>query len=524
MSCPCSLVTGFKASASERQIKGGIEMARIKNRIAAILMSMAMLIAALAPAQLAYAAADNGPVGYVDVIEAVNGGRQVRVAGWAYDPDSPSVSVGVHVYTGGEFGANFTANKESGDVNRAMGVTGSHRFDYTLDVKKSGAVHIYGINVQNSGNGLNNLLSGNNGKNVSLPSSSPSTGNQVPAGAVKTLNGQTFAILYTNTNQGINVQYANYENGKTNIVLDPVNDAQGFQNNERWSFELTDDGASYYIIPIDKPGSVLDLDANGVSSDSARVQIWTRSTANNQRWYVIADGSNYRIASKASWVSSGCNINKTQLLGSKDGKTGTGNQIIASWNIGSSNQVYRLVAPTSGGGSKIQYPVANPSKNNCDTYKNDVTSSPDRYSSFFNREHMAWDYGSNCGTDIFSIADGEVVNASKFSTSYGNRIIVKSTAPNGTVFYTLYAHLNTFAVTSGKVSAGQKIATMGSSGKTGGTQHLHIAVWTGSEFNYSSASGLKQEDRSLGFSIDKATIGSQTFYSIEKLIQTQNLW
>jgi lipoprotein NlpD len=70
-------------------------------------------------------------------------------------------------------------------------------------------------------------------------------------------------------------------------------------------------------------------------------------------------------------------------------------------------------------------------------------------------------YGGNVGDPIYSAADGQVVYAADGLKEYGNLILVKHV--NG--YITAYAHNSKMLVKSGQnVTAGQKIAEMGSSG------------------------------------------------------------
>ena len=99
------------------------------------------------------------PVGAFDILESP-GTQKIRVRGWAFDPDSPSKSIDVHVYIGGEAGTAgveaypITANQTRDDVNRAYGISGKHGFDATITVKKTGnqKVCIYAIDAQSINN------------------------------------------------------------------------------------------------------------------------------------------------------------------------------------------------------------------------------------------------------------------------------------------------------------------------------------------------------------------------------------
>lgn len=72
-------------------------------------------------------------------------------------------------------------------------------------------------------------------------------------------------------------------------------------------------------------------------------------------------------------------------------------------------------------------------------------------------------YGGNVGDPIFAAADGQVVYAADGLKEYGNLVLVRHI--DG--YITAYAHNSKILVKSGQnVTAGQKIAEMGSSGTT----------------------------------------------------------
>ncbi|KGT46313.1 peptidoglycan DD-metalloendopeptidase family protein [Acinetobacter sp. HR7] len=72
-------------------------------------------------------------------------------------------------------------------------------------------------------------------------------------------------------------------------------------------------------------------------------------------------------------------------------------------------------------------------------------------------------YGGNAGDPVFAAADGQVVYAADGLKEYGNLVLIKHI--NG--YITAYAHNSKLNVKSGQnVTAGQKIAEMGSSGTT----------------------------------------------------------
>lgn len=97
--------------------------------------------------------------------------------------------------------------------------------------------------------------------------------------------------------------------------------------------------------------------------------------------------------------------------------------------------------------------------------------------------HNGVDIGVPDGTDVYSVADGEVVRSDmKDRNGYGNYIIIKH-SEEGETFYSAYAHLTKRLVDVGdKVNQGDKIAESGGGqGVNGGGgsstgPHLHFGI------------------------------------------------
>ena len=88
------------------------------------------------------------------------------------------------------------------------------------------------------------------------------------------------------------------------------------------------------------------------------------------------------------------------------------------------------------------------------------------------KHHGGVDFSGPMGAGIYSTADGKVVSVKVSNSGYGNNIIID----HGNGFRTRYAHLSFIYVQIGdKVQKGQKIGSMGSSGKSTGP-HLHYEV------------------------------------------------
>lgn len=96
------------------------------------------------------------PVGSFDLVEPQAGG--VRVAGWIYDPDDPSISILAHVYIDGQLAGTTPADRERSDVNTTLGVPGNHGFDAVIGVPRATVkVDVYGIDLGGDPN-LNALI------------------------------------------------------------------------------------------------------------------------------------------------------------------------------------------------------------------------------------------------------------------------------------------------------------------------------------------------------------------------------
>jgi len=89
------------------------------------------------------------PIGCLDSVAAVSNSR-IRLQGWAFDPDDPSVEISVAVYMDGVGVAWFPTGGSRPDVDSAFDIDGDHGFDilvtaapgnHTLDVY---AINIYG--------------------------------------------------------------------------------------------------------------------------------------------------------------------------------------------------------------------------------------------------------------------------------------------------------------------------------------------------------------------------------------------
>ena len=91
------------------------------------------------------------------------------------------------------------------------------------------------------------------------------------------------------------------------------------------------------------------------------------------------------------------------------------------------------------------------------------------------RKHEGVDIIANRGQDVFAVADGTITKIYTVDTAKLSGNAIRLTMADGTYFF--YAHLDTFApgiAVGSKVTAGQVIGTVGSTGAT--TPHLHFEV------------------------------------------------
>ena len=89
--------------------------------------------------------------------------------------------------------------------------------------------------------------------------------------------------------------------------------------------------------------------------------------------------------------------------------------------------------------------------------------------------HAGIDFAANCGSPVYAAADGDVIMATPESASggYGNQLVIDHGVMRGVYLTTTYNHLNSFAVTSGRVARGQLVAYVGTTGNSTGC-HLHF--------------------------------------------------
>ncbi|MEJ9076789.1 CHAP domain-containing protein [Gordonia malaquae] len=96
----------------------------------------------------------SNPVGSIDEVSSPAGAK-VKVRGWAFDRDTVTQSIAVHVYIGGGLGTPgveshaLTANVARNDVDKAHNVGAFHGYEAVLSTKKTGQqrVCVYALNT-----------------------------------------------------------------------------------------------------------------------------------------------------------------------------------------------------------------------------------------------------------------------------------------------------------------------------------------------------------------------------------------
>lgn len=86
--------------------------------------------------------------------------------------------------------------------------------------------------------------------------------------------------------------------------------------------------------------------------------------------------------------------------------------------------------------------------------------------------HAGTDFGGACGTPVRAAADGSIVSTPR-TRGGGNQIVIDHGVQRGVNLTTTYKHLSRYALRSGKVTRGQVVGYIGTTGLSTGC-HLHF--------------------------------------------------
>jgi len=96
--------------------------------------------------------------------------------------------------------------------------------------------------------------------------------------------------------------------------------------------------------------------------------------------------------------------------------------------------------------------------------------------------HPGEDWNGNAGGDsdlgdpVYAVSNGEIVATGNYGTGWGNIILIQHNLPDGSTVWSNYAHLKDILVSSGMVSKGQQIGTVGKGYNDEYSAHLHFEI------------------------------------------------
>lgn len=349
------------------------------------------------------------PKGCVDSVVSTSPGT-VTVSGWAFDPDSPSTSIDVHVYVGPEAGQSGTenhiikANLSGDDVNAAYGITGKHRFSATFDTNKTGTqnVHFYGIDTDHGNNPRFWTTSVSIQAKSNVSSSPANLGDEFDAmiehvasskylgrngsGTITANNlSSSGSFLWTfkrNTNgsyriknkeSGQVIDDQNYGASNGSAVLCGTENGATAQN---W-FIYDVGGGKYVLEPECSPNKVIDIGLTSTDYGDT-VRLWEYDTTNNNQKFAIVKDTTYPV------------IANVEVVGSIDGYTisldatdniGIQKVEFPSWKSYKGSTGCTWYKPTSQNGNHYTFKLS--------------TNDFDGYQGKYSTHIYAWDYAGN---------------------------------------------------------------------------------------------------------------------------------
>lgn len=183
--------------------------------------------------------------------------------------------------------------------------------------------------------------------------------------------------------------------------------------------------------------------AQGTSSIAKGDRVWLVDTKNDFNGYraVIYDAVKAKRGYKLGWITEADYKKVFGVSGGSDAVVQPTSGTTSVWPVGGNGGTHRRNWPKYSDGSY----------------------------------HSGTDISAPTGTPVYATYGGVVDTVKSLTSSYGKYIILKCKVGGQTV-YVYYCHLNSFNVKVGDtVKAGQKIGTVGNTGKSSGS-HLHYEV------------------------------------------------
>ncbi|MBU1046153.1 hypothetical protein KKH36_00005, partial [Patescibacteria group bacterium] len=138
------------------------------------------------------------PVGNFESASCSSG--TITLNGWAFDPDSISQSIGIHIYEGSNgLSGSCVANLPRVDVNNAYGVSGNH--GYSCNVPNiSDGTHSITVYAIDTAGGVNPVLPGSPRGVVCVPPPTPVANCVITATPTSIVSGGSSTLTWTTTN------------------------------------------------------------------------------------------------------------------------------------------------------------------------------------------------------------------------------------------------------------------------------------------------------------------------------------
>ena len=193
-----------------------------------------------------------------------DGGHKITVTGWAYDPDSPSKSINVHVCVYKADGTTLytdqtlTADRPRSDVNNSQGITGNHGFSTVIPISDTGTYRVKVVALDYNGDGDSQIGSTTS---VTVTGSSPQSSLELCQGNDGSITVRGWAFDPDEPSASIGVQVAVYqENGTTlyvpvqELVADQprsdVNNTYQIKGNHGFSATIPVDASGVYKVKV----------------------------------------------------------------------------------------------------------------------------------------------------------------------------------------------------------------------------------------------------------------------------------